>query len=1133
MTIPIKSWMFALTALLVATASSAVEEPTLTRLTFWVPADRLETFTRQYEDQLLPLLVERGFVPSAAPLSAAPDTVFRRLFERDSLAGWRDQAMSVLMLDPAVHDVLRSMGVRFGDEPRMPPVSREGAIREHFGLLSTPAVESSSTPTGQGTRQWSTYDVSSGLTGAFVGTIAQAADGALWFGTGKKGALGAGASRYDGQSWQSFRAGDGLQHDFVETIVAGGNGDLWFGYGPPLGVTRYDGRKWQTFTTQDGLPSDETFTLYSDRAGAVWAGTDAGIGHFEGQSWTRYTTEDGLASAPVNAVLQDRDGVFWFGSDGLGRRGPPTVSRFDGSNWSQLNTRDSGLETRVRAMAQDDEGAYWFASDHGGVSRLQDATWTNTSAETRDQQQWVEAMALDTRGNLWAPSFRGGVRRFDGQSWQTFTSKDGLASDNALSVLVDDEGSVWFGTYGGGVSRLDPAWTNYSKADGLSEDFATCLLQDRSGTLWVGTNGRGVSRFDGTGWTTFTVDDGLCNNAVRAIYQDRDGHMWFGTHSGVSHYDGRRWRSYHVSDGLPGSRSPHPVYTLVYAITQDRAGDMWFGTYAGVSRFDGESWTTFTEQDGLAGDVVRAIVQDAEGAMWFGAMGGVSRFDGQKWQTFTVADGLVNDVVGDLAIGSDGALWVGTLGGLSRFDGDVWQSFTTRNGLVANHVSSLHEDRQGVLWIGTQGGGVSRFDGTTFQALTRQDGLGNNTVWDVGPGADGVTWLATSGGVSRFEPPPSSSPRVAIKAVVADRRYTGQSALSLPATGTLTGFEYVGYSFKTRPGSMVYRYRLDGHDDGWRTTSAQRVEYEDLDVGDYTFEVVAVDRDLGHSASPAGVSIDVVYPMDRFAWIAALAVAVVAVIWQTARLVQRDRNLRATNVQLRSAQTQLVQAEKMSTVGLLAGGVAHEINNPLQTILDSARRIQLYPDDVERHQQSASLVEQAAQRAAGIVRNLLDFTRASNGDLASVDLNEVVRSTLPLLQHHIAERDVQLQFDAGQLPGIDGNFNDLSTVVTNLVMNAADATESLPTGDRQVHVVTAVEEDQVRLTVRDNGEGIPADVQERIFDPFYTSKDVGAGTGLGLAIVQGVVERHRGRIELHSEPGKTEFIVSLPQPRRT
>ena len=122
-----------------------------------------------------------------------------------------------------------------------------------------------------------------------------------------------------------------------------------------------------------------------------------------------------------------------------------------------------------------------------------------------------------------------------------------------------------------------------------------------------------------------------------------------------------------------------------------------------------------------------------------------------------------------------------------------------------------------MLWFATKGGGVSRFDGQIFQILTRQDGLGSNVVWSISQGHDEV-WLGTDAGVTRYRPPPRTPPRVALTAVVADQRYTGVSELSIPSTVSLTAFEFAGYSFKTRPGGIVFRYRLNGYDVDWRVT---------------------------------------------------------------------------------------------------------------------------------------------------------------------------------------------------------------------------------------------------------------------------------------------------------------------------
>jgi signal transduction histidine kinase len=376
---------------------------------------------------------------------------------------------------------------------------------------------------------------------------------------------------------------------------------------------------------------------------------------------------------------------------------------------------------------------------------------------------------------------------------------------------------------------------------------------------------------------------------------------------------------------------------------------------------------------------------------------------------------------------------------------------------------------------------------------------------------------------------------VFIDAVEADQRYEEAAEVEIPSTVARITFEFHGISFKTRPEAMVYLYRLQGYEVDWKSTHERRVEYQDLSAGQYTFEVQAVDRDLSYSEQPAQVRVNVHLPYERIGWVSALSLAVTLILWQAGRITLRDRKLQVANrdlaqanQRLRETQTQLVQAEKLATVGLLAGGVAHEINNPLQAILQGAQRIRKYPEDTQRHQQSASLMEQAAQRCSAIVQSLLSYTRRSGGEFAPVDLNGVVDSTLALLRSHLGQAGIAVRVERGELPAVEGNFNELCTVLTNLAMNARDV---LATEGRQgvVEITTAAVAGEVVLRVRDNGPGIPAELRQRIFDPFYTTKPVGSGTGLGLSIVQGIVQRHQGRIEVESEEGGgTIFIVSLP-----
>ncbi|MDA0685108.1 MAG: triple tyrosine motif-containing protein, partial [Bacteroidetes bacterium] len=149
--------------------------------------------------------------------------------------------------------------------------------------------------------------------------------------------------------------------------------------------------------------------------------------------------------------------------------------------------------------------------------------------------------------------------------------------------------------------------------------------------------------------------------------------------------------------------------------------------------------------------------------------------------------------------------------------------------------------------------------GQTFQTLTAEDGLANDVVYAVFQDQDESFWLGTVDGISRYRPSPPSPPGIVVDAVVADRRYEGVSELSVPSGKGLVAFEFHGMSFKTRKEAIVFRYRLKGHDEGWENTLDRRVEYQDLPVGQYTFEVLAVDRDLIYSTEPATVTLSVFY----------------------------------------------------------------------------------------------------------------------------------------------------------------------------------------------------------------------------------------------------------------------------------
>lgn len=223
----------------------------------------------------------------------------------------------------------------------------------------------------------------------------------------------------------------------------------------------------------------------------------------------------------------------------------------------------------------------------------------------------------------------------------------------------------------------------------------------------------------------------------------------------------------------------------------------------------------------------------------------------------------------------------------------------------------------------------------------------------------------------------------------------------------------------------------------------------------------------------------------------------------------------------------LQQSEKLSSIGLLAAGVAHEVNTPLTGVSSYTQMLLgMIPETDPKHALLQKMQRQT-DRASNIVGNLLNFSRTGNiGESAEIDVNKLLDDTLQLLEPQLRKSNVEVVKDYTELPPrIFGNSGKLQQVFTNLVLNARDAMMS---GGR-ITLITAVSDGEVNVEVTDTGEGISEENLNKIFDPFFTTKGVGNGTGLGLAVSYGIVQEHAGTIEVQSEHGHgTTFRLSFP-----
>ena len=233
--------------------------------------------------------------------------------------------------------------------------------------------------------------------------------------------------------------------------------------------------------------------------------------------------------------------------------------------------------------------------------------------------------------------------------------------------------------------------------------------------------------------------------------------------------------------------------------------------------------------------------------------------------------------------------------------------------------------------------------------------------------------------------------------------------------------------------------------------------------------------------------------------------------------IEQSNLLIQKNKDLENSQTLMLQSAKMSAVGQLAGGVAHEINNPMGVILGFAQIMAKTIKEQDPYFLPVTSIEREAHRCKKLVADLLTFSRTGKTTMEKTNINAVIEGALTLSETLARIKNVDIiRSLENNLPEISANSNQLQQVIINLCNNAIDA---MPEGG-EIRISAKKSGAYVEIEVTDTGKGIPDKIKQHIFEPFFTTKEVGKGTGLGLSLVYEIVQKHNGTIEVESEPGK-------------
>lgn len=987
---------------------------------------------------------------------------------------------------------------------------------------------------------------------SMVPSLAEDGQGRLWIGT-RDGLL-----CHVKSAFLRYDSLDGLMDTDVRALLCDGS-KLWIGTDDSgLFVREND-------VIRREIPDLTTVNVLCKTGGdSLWIGTLNGLyGYFHG----RLVRLDSLFSpghAEIRALWRDGEGTLWIGTYGGG------AFQFRNGVFSRADLGPGSEADLVTAIRHDRDGNLWFGTDGGGLIRRSGFGTRRFTTAHGLPINVILSMQEDLEGNLWIGTGGGGLLRISNGKFVSYTARDGLPYDMSWTVMEGADGRMWIGTDGGGLAELRAGvFSTFNRSGGMPSNVIMSVYEDARGQVWAGTRGGGVSRIDGNRIRIFGERDGLPSNVIRSLTADGRGRIWVGTEGrGVAYLEGAAWHTIDKSNGLPSNS--------VRALTGSGSDSVWIGTNAGLVLFDGRDLHVYDEKQGLSNPFVRCIHQDGASVWWVGTFGGgLNRFKDGRFTPIRSGDGLFDDIVFSVVEDREGFLWLTSNRGVSRVSLDELRAFA--DGKIDKVRCVVFDESDGMK--------SSECNGGSPGAWRSKDGR----IWFAT--VKGLSVIDPSDIRLNREPPPVNVEEVIVDGETADLSGSiefaaGSHRLEIQYTGLsfvaprrvkfrykLDGFDRdwvdagsrrTAYFTNIPPGAYVFHVQACNNDGYWNTAGASLAfVLKPFFWQTWWFQLGGV-----------GLLIGIVVGLYRLRvrTLAARQVKLERLVGEkTHQLAEQKIALEVALKDLKDTQTQLVHTAKMSSLVQLVAGMAHEINNPMTIIHGNLphledRILQLTRtlEDTKTALTTAATPEAvmkavewnyepvrdetmdilkscnlAVERIKRIIVNLRNFSRLEEAELKEVDVHEGLDSAIQFIAPNFGER-VTFHRRFAELPRISCFAGQLNQVFLNLILNAAESVEERNhvqgRAGGQVWIMTEEAHPEndagrkwIRVTVKDDGMGIPPAYRDKLFDPFFTTKPIGSGTGLGLSICYGIVRKHNGRIYpvFENEHGAA-FVVEIP-----
>ncbi len=933
------------------------------------------------------------------------------------------------------------------------------------------------------------------------------------------------------------------------------------------------------------LGGGRVYAIHEDRSGRLWIGTrDGGLNLFDRRTETfqRLTPQNGndrsLSDADIHAILEDSEGMLWLGTHrgGVNRMDPRQPGVFERflHDPDDPETIAGNLISRY-GMAEDRQGYVWVGGA-GGLSRIDKRTGKVARYElskddsTGLQGNFIGTVYVDLLDRVWARTTGPGGEALNllDRVKGTFTrfehdpgNPNSLSDSRIISMheRASEPGVLWLGTPAGGLNRFDTrdgSFTHYLERDGLPNNMIYGILEDDDGRLWLSTN-NGLSRFDTDteGFRNFDEDDGLQSREFNsnAYFRSAAGQLIFGGINGVTAFSPRDLRPNQVPPSVlltdfrlfnksvipgPASVLTRPLSETTEIRMSHYQKTLTFG-FVGLHYLNPEKNQYAYKLDGFDDDWVAAGVRREAT---------YTNLDPGRY-TFRVraanSDGVWTEQGASMALIIAPPFWdtwwfkilavVAVLGMAVTFYQARVRHMRERNRLLESQVAERTTE------IRSKNDQLEKSH-AIVQAINRETGLESllGSVLEqtrIIPGVEKATALVydemedafvvkASIGWSREQTAP-----IRITDEEAHERYVQHAE-------EVASDIFLERDLATRPGNETLQ-ELEAP----AALLVMRIPGSDRTDGYIVFDNMH-NRDAFDQRD-----VDLLISLREHLQSA----------FGKTRLLD---NLQRSIQNLRSTQAQLVQSEKMASLGQLTAGIAHEIKNPLNFINNFAALSAELADELEvtlaHHREklgpdaeeieailsdlrlNADKINEHGRRADGIVKSMLQHSRGKGGEREAVDINALLDEYVSLAYHGMRAQKIDFNVtlerrfgeDIGLVPIIP---QEMGRVFINLLNNAFYAVHDkrqhtngqfAPT----VEVATARRDDRIEIRIVDNGPGIPEHVRQRIFEPFYTTKPTGEGTGLGLSMSYEIItQAHGGALDVSSADGEgTTFTITLP-----